>query len=281
MTITRRRLLAGALGASALASCSGQTAVVSTHPSTRHAYGRDPSQFGELYRPHAAARPGTVVIIHGGFWRAQYDLSLGAPLAADLAARGWTAWNLEYRRVGGGGGWPATLSDVAAGIDLLATLHVDTSRVVAVGHSAGGQLAVWAAGRAELAADAPGAEPRVQLRAAVSQAGVLDLVTAADQQIGGSAVADLLGGAPGQVPSRYADADPIHQVPLRAPVLCVHSRSDTNVPFAQSAAYVAAATSAGADARLAEVSGDHFTLIDPKSSDWTLVVDALPGLLSA
>ena len=116
------------------------------HQPVVYRYGAGPAQFGELWLPEAAVA-GTVVVIHGGFWRARYDLSLGRPLAADLAARGYAAWNLEYRRALAGGGWPGTFEDVGAGIDLLATLPVDTSRVIAVGHSAGGHLAAWAAGR--------------------------------------------------------------------------------------------------------------------------------------
>jgi len=131
------------------ASSAGKAPVI-------HRYGAEPAQFGELWLPDGAPA-GTVVVIHGGFWRARYDLSLGRPLAADLAARGYAAWNLEYRRALAGGGWPATFEDVAAGIDLLATLPVDSSRVVAVGHSAGGHLAAWAAGRAKLPPGAPGA----------------------------------------------------------------------------------------------------------------------------
>ncbi|HVU91340.1 MAG TPA: alpha/beta hydrolase, partial [Jatrophihabitans sp.] len=149
------------------------------------AYGPGAEQFGELYRPATVRHPGVIVIVHGGFWRARYDLSLGRPLAADLAAAGFTAWNVEYRRVGTGGGWPATLDDVAAAVDHLADLDVDASRVVAVGHSAGGQLAVWAAGRRDA---------RVPLTAAVSQAGVLDLTVAARTGVGQTAVPDLLGG---------------------------------------------------------------------------------------
>ncbi len=246
----------------------------------RHAYGSTAVQFGDLYCPTSAGQSGTVVVIHGGFWRAAYDLSLGAPLAADLARRGYHAWNLEYRRVGNGGGWPATLADVAAGIDHLATLDVDTSHVTAIGHSAGGHLAVWAAGRSTLPAKAPGAAPVVQVHAAVAQAGVLDLRTAAATGVGGTAVLDLLGGAPDQVPQRYAAADPIQQVPLAAPVLCVHSRADRDVPFAQSAAYVAAANEAGGTATLRETKGDHFTSIDPAAAPWRAVIDALPRMRS-
>ena len=246
----------------------------------RHPYGPAPAQFGDLYRPETPAHPGVVVVIHGGFWRSAYDLTLGAPLAADLAARGYTAWNLEYRRVGDGGGWPMTLADVAAGIDHLATLDVDTSHVSAIGHSAGGHLAVWAAGRSTLPAKAPGAAPVVQVRAAVAQAGVLDLRTAAATGVGGTAVSDLLGGAPDQVPQRYAAADPIQQVPLAAPVLCVHSRADRDVPFAQSTAYVAAANAAGGTATLREAKGDHYTPIDPATAPWRAVIEALPRMRS-
>ncbi|MEP7021162.1 MAG: alpha/beta hydrolase [Pseudonocardiales bacterium] len=287
MTLTRRQLLVGVAGAAGLAGCSPRTrqtrhtARVTPSAATRHAYGSDASQFGELYRPNQPGHRGTVVVIHGGFWQSAYDLSLGAPLAADLARRGYAAWNLEYRRVGNGGGWPHTLADVAAGIDLLATLDVDTSHVVAVGHSAGGHLAVWAAGRSALAPDAPGHNPRVAVTAVVAQAGVLDLATAAATGVGGTAVPDFLGGMPAQAPQRYAVADPIQQVPLSAPVLCVHSRSDRNVPFAQSTAYVTAAKKAGATATVHETTGDHFTLIDPSAPDWQIVIDALPGLLQA
>ena len=288
MSISRRGFLIGsvgmagvAVGAATVSGCGGSTKRGSAAASTtRHLYGGDASQFGDLYRPGGAGRPGVVVVIHGGFWLAQYDLTLGAPLAADLVERGYTVLNLEYRRIGDGGGWPSTLMDVADGIDLLASIDVDTSRVVVIGHSAGGQLAAWAAGRARLAAGAPGSAPKVIVTAVVSQAGVLDLATAARQGVGGSAVPDFVGGLPDQVPQRYAIADPIAQVPLLAPTLCVHSQSDQNVPFAQSSAYVAAAKSAGANATLVEVPGDHFALIDPKSVAWKTVVDALPRLLA-
>ena len=122
----------------------------STDGPERLTYGDDPSQWADLYRPAGGAGTsrGVVVVIHGGFWKAEYGASLGAPLAEDLAARGWTAWNLEYRRVGNGGGDPATFDDVAAGIDLLADVEgLDLGTVLTLGHSAGGHLAAWAAAR--------------------------------------------------------------------------------------------------------------------------------------
>ena len=262
------------------------------HRPVVHRYGAGPAQFGELWLPEGAAA-GTVVVIHGGFWRARYDLSLGRPLAADLAARGYAAWNLEYRRALAGGGWPGTFEDVGAGIDLLATLPVDTSRVIAVGHSAGGHLAAWAAGRDKLPQGAPGApaggEPSpaggsgrafVAVTGVVSQAGVLALADCARERVGGTAALDLMGGGPDELPEEYRLADPIAAVPLGVPVRCLHSRADGDVPYSYSERYVAAATAAGGRATLTETHGDHFTLIDPASPDWAAAIAALQELLS-
>lgn len=246
----------------------------------RTPYGSDRSQYGELYRPQQPRHRGVVVIIHGGFWRAQYALPLGRPLAVNLVQHGYTCWNIEYRRVGNGGGWPTTLADVAAAIDHLADLDVDTASVVTVGHSAGGHLAVWAAGRAALPMTLPGGPPRVAVTAAVSQAGVLDLHRAARESVGGTAVPDLLGGTPDDVPERYDTADPMRRAPLPQPVLCVHSRADEAVPFDQSESYVAAVGAAGGRARLREVGGDHMAVIDPTTPAWRVVRDALPALLA-
>jgi acetyl esterase/lipase len=234
----------------------------------RSRYGPDPAQFGELYRPREPAHPGVVVVVHGGVWRARYDLALGRPLAADLAAHGFTAWNVEYRRVGNGGGWPVTADDVGAAIDHLATLDVDTSGVVTIGHSAGGHLAVWVTGRAT---------PLVPVTAAVAQAGVLDVRRALRNGLGGGAVAAFLGGPPDEVPDHYRAADLLAAAPPPVPVLCVHARADDVVPIRQSEAYVAAA---GNQAILREQPGDHFTVIDPQHGSWALVRDALPDLLA-
>lgn len=242
-------------------------------------YGTDSSQFGELSLPRGTAR-GTVVLLHGGFWRAQYGLSRMRPLAADLAARGYAAWNLEYRRSGAGGGWPGTFADVAAGIDLLAGLPVSVDRVVVVGHSAGGHLGVWAAGRPGLPSGAPGAGPRVALTGVVAQAGVLALADSARDGLGDDATLAFMGGGPEALPGQYRLADPMEAVPVPATVVCLHAGADERVPYSYSERYVAAATAAGGRATLVETSGDHFTLVDPAGPDWAAGSAALTRLAS-
>lgn len=268
----RRTLLAG-LGVMWLAGCARETAEerVGASRVERLAYGDDPSQWADLHRPDGTAS-GVVVVIHGGFWRSQYDASLGTPLAEDVVRRGWTALNVEYRRVGNGGGFPATFDDVAAAIDLLADADVDTSRVVTVGHSAGGHLAAWAAARTRFEEWSGG----VEVTHVVSQAGVLDLTTAQQSGLGGGAVDALMGAGPDD--TSYDLADPMRHVPLDVPVWAVHARDDDTVPFEQATAYVAAATAAGAEATLVEVTGGHFGVIDPASSAWASIVGVLDGI---
>lgn len=245
----------------------------------RHFYGADPSQHGDLYLPAGERRAGTVVLFHGGWWGPKYGADNLDGAAADLAGRGWAVWNVEYRRLGLGGGYPETLADAADAIDYLAALEdVGTGQVVAVGHSAGGHLAVWAAGRAKLPVGAPGAAPVVELAGAVSLAGVVDLSAAASAMIGNGAVVDLMGGGPGELAERYAVADPFLQLPIPAVVRCVHSRSDDRVPFAQSVTYTEAATALGQDTQLAEVEGTHFSIADPSSAAWPRVLKAVEEL---
>lgn len=225
-------------------------------------YGTHPDQYAELTVPGAASP--LAVIIHGGYWRARVDAALGRSLVADLAGRGWATWNLEYRRVGDGGGWPATFADVLAGIDAVTgpaeTYRIAVSRTVLIGHSAGGHLAAWAAGR------------RLRTRPAgvVTQAGVLDLAAAERLNLSSGAAVELMGGTSIERPDDFAAADPARMLPPTVPVRCVHARADNDVPFSQSADYVAAARAAGGDVRLIEAAGDHFTLIDPAHADWRL-----------
>jgi acetyl esterase/lipase len=225
-------------------------------------YGEDPSQLAELSLPSGRPR-GVVVVIHGGFWKAAYDLTLGRPLAADLVGRGWAALNVEYRRVGNGGGVPETLDDVRAAIATLDGTGLDLSTLVTLGHSAGGHLATWAGH----AVDA--------VTHVVAQAGVLDLVAADRDALGGGAVRAFLGHPAGP---EDADADPRQQLPLDVPVWCVHARDDDTVPFSQSEEYVAAATAAGARAELVEVPGGHFEVIDEATAAWRRIVSVLDGI---
>ncbi|SKC00920.1 Acetyl esterase/lipase [Arthrobacter sp. 49Tsu3.1M3] len=278
----RRTMIAAAaavtLGAvSAACSPGPKEDAVKRH---KYQYGEDPSQWGELFLPEVAAPKGVVVVIHGGYWRSQYGAELGEPLAKDLAAHGMAAWNLEYRRAGNGGGWPNTFADVLAGIDKLGELAdehgLGLDRVVALGHSAGGHLAVWAAGRRRLAGlGAPDADRQltrrgdddgaVQLTGVVSQSGVLNLAAAERLNLSNGAVSNFLGGSSEKYPKRHKFADPMSAVPLGVPVYAVHGTEDDTVPVSQSETYAGAAKAAGAPVQLLKVPGDHFALIDPKA----------------
>lgn len=215
------------------------------------------------------------VLVHGGFWRSGYGRDLMDPLAADLAGRGYAVANLEYR-LGAEGGWPATFLDVAEGVDGLRAVAapLDVERVILVGHSAGGQLALWAVRRRGLA------PPAVAARAVVSLAGVCDLVAGARDGIGEGAVAAFLGGGPDELPERYRLASPLASLPAGVPQLLVHAPGDDRVPIAQSRSYAAAAADAGDPVELLEVEGGHRTLIDPASDPWRQVAVRLPGLLA-
>jgi acetyl esterase/lipase len=249
--------------------------------SRAHAYGPAPDQFLELTLPGTPGPAPVAVLLHGGFWRAAYGVDLARPLAVDLAAAGFAAVAVEYRRVGSGGGWPATLEDVAAALDVLPELpdagRLDLTDVTVIGHSAGGHLAAWLAGRDRLPAGAPGEQPRVRVTAAVLQAGVLDLRRAVEQRLGDGAVGAFLGGRPDAHPDRYAAADPVGLLPTGLPVLCVHAAGDAVVPLEQSRRYAAAAAAVGDRVEVRVVPGDHMTVIDPGSQAWATVCDWLGG----
>jgi dipeptidyl aminopeptidase/acylaminoacyl peptidase len=193
-------------------------------------------------------------------------------LAGDLHRRGWATSNVEYRRLGApGGGWPGTLEDVAAGVDALAGMgpELDLRRLIAVGHSAGGHLALWLAARPGLPAGAPGAGPEVAPGAVVALAAVSDLVAAAHLGLGAGATVELLGGAPEEVPERYRQASPRQRLPLGVPQLLVHGELDDRVPVAMSRGHAAAARAAGDAVRLLVAPGaGHPEIIDPESRAW-------------
>jgi acetyl esterase/lipase len=236
-----------------------------------HRYGNKRSQLGELFLPPGEGPFPVAVLIHGGFWRAQYGRKLMHPLCRDLAERGWAVWNLEYRRLGrlSGGGWPNTFDDVAAAIDHLPDVlaPLDLARVVVIGHSAGGHLAAWSATRPS---------PRVPVTGVVSQAGVLDLNRTWEWRLSNGVVRRLLGGTPEQQPERYAAASPAARLPLGVPVLLTHGGRDENVPLAMSEEFERAATAAGDECELVVLpDDDHFCHLDPAHAAWQAVVEWL------
>jgi acetyl esterase/lipase len=224
-----------------------------------------------------------MVVIHGGSWRARYGRIVMRGLVGDLRRRGWATWNIEYRRVGNGGGWPHTFADVAAAIDHLAGIDapIDLANVSVLGHSAGGHLALWAASRHNLPPDAPGfcvGAPPVRIRRVISQAGVCDLAGGYRRWHEGGAVRGLMGGGPDELPDRYAAGDPMRLLPLGIPALLVHGVADRTVSVELSRSYARAASAAGDAVELVEIAGaagSHRAHIDPRGRAWAEVTQRL------
>ncbi len=260
-----------------LASACARRDDVVTGRALPYPYGGHAAQVADLHLPDLAAWPevqAVVVTIHGGFWSSAYDRTLEDAVVADLVAGGYAVWNLDYRSVGDGGGWPRTFEDVAAGLDALLPACVEhglpADRVALVGHSAGGHLALWGGARHRLpdtAPGAPGRSPSLRPVALVSQAGVNDLRAAHDDDLGDGAVEALMGGPPDD---RYRLASPAELLPTGVPTLLVTGELDDRVPPSQSREYAERARAAGDDADLVVVEGEgHFQHLDTGSAVWT------------
>lgn len=230
------------------------------------AYGPHPEQQADLRLPEGPGPHPVAVVLHGGFWRAAYTRANTAAIATDLARRGWATWNVEYRRVGAGGGVPETLEDVVAAVAHLETHdELDRDRMIALGHSAGGQLALWTAGTGAVAA-------------AVSLGGVCDLAAASRLGVGDGAATDFAGGGPDARPEAYDLADPMRRLPTGVRQVLVHGTDDDRVPIELSRRYAEAARRAGDRCELVEVAGvGHFEPIDPRTHAWSRVLAALAG----
>lgn len=243
-------------------------------------YGSDPSQFGDLRLPKGKGPHAVVVVIHGGCWYSEYDLNHLASFCDSLTRLGLATWNLEYRRIGNaGGGWPGTFEDVARGTDYLRVLArtyaLDLKRVIVVGHSAGGQLALLLAARVRAPKDSPqySTDP-LPLQGVVSLAGITDMRRFRPGC--GDAVSKLLGGSPREVPLRYQWTSPIELLPVRVAQRLIHGGRDRIVPVDLSRDYEAAARAKGDDARLTIIEeAGHFELIAPQSSAWPAVVESI------
>ncbi len=230
-------------------------------PDRRVSYGSDANQFVDLRMPKADGMHPLAICIHGGFWRAKYDLGYLGHLCAALTEKGIATANLEYRRVGNaGGGWPGTFEDIRTAYQFLLQnarrYRFDARRVVVLGHSAGGQLALC------LAAHEPG------IKAAISLAGVVDLHRAYVLHLSNDAVAEFLGGMPAEVTEHFREADPM-KLTIRTRQFLVHGTEDEIVPPEISKDYVSAKGKSKEDARLVAIAGaGHFDLVDPRSGAW-------------
>jgi acetyl esterase/lipase len=229
------------------------------------AYGSHPSQYVELYRTEHPPI-GTIISIHGGYWRVAYGLELNTPIASHVADLGWNVCNIEYRRIepGKSGVWPEMAADVLAACGLAGALFEDGPTIV-IGHSAGGQLALWAA-----------AQPETQIDAVVALAPVADLVASDRLHLSKSATRALFGGSADDLPEPYAAASPLQLLPMGLPQLLVHGREDDSVPYDFSVAYVKAAVKSGDAATLIDPDGiDHYDVINPSHDVWRSIDEQL------
>ena len=266
------------------------------HPYERLAYGHNTYQFGDLYLPtgatpheaNAVVAPGpypVVIVIHGGYWRAAYELDYFEQPCVALAAQGVAAWNIEYRRLGNdGGGWPNTLLDVALAADHLRKVAqaypLDLTRVVALGHSAGGHLACWLAARPRIHTESPlHTDDPLPIHAAVALAGVVDLRRAWELRLSSNVTQRLLSDMPDIVPDRYAAASPYELLPLGVRQILFHGTADDSVPFEISERYVARARELGDDATLITLPGvGHFEPVEAQTPEWAMVQRTVVGL---
>ncbi|GAC67659.1 hypothetical protein GS4_08_02440 [Gordonia soli NBRC 108243] len=244
---------------------------------------RDPQQnWGEFYLPAGDQKVDTiplVVLIHGGSWKSKLDAGTMRPYAMDLAKRGMAVYNIEYRRVGSGGGFPTTFTDVADALDHVVEIdkkypQITTDDELVVGHSAGAQLAMWSGTRNELNPNEVGANPKFRPTRVVSLAGPLDMVYAAHH--GNDRIVTVLGGTPEQVPQRYASVDPIQNIDPTMPVIAVHGNKDTLVPPILSERYIDAVERRKGIGDLVIADGeDHVSIVSSNSRVYPKILDII------
>lgn len=244
----------------------------------RVSYGADDSQFIDLFLPAVRTRPLPVVLLfHGGCWRAQHGLAQLGQMARALAEQGIAVFNLEYRRLGNGGGWPQTFLDVCQAADFVKSMagpaELDVTRIVAVGHSAGGHLALWLACRPKLRAGTQlhSADP-LRISSVVSLAGIPDLDQAVAQNICRGAPQELLGGLPNEFAERYAAGSPHHFLPVGVPHIHIIGAKDWIVPPAYVRDFVKQSTHGGDTVTLTTIPDTgHFEIVSATSQVWPIV----------
>lgn len=240
-------------------------------------YGNDPNQFFDLRLPKGKQGLLPLVMnIHGGYWRAKYNLEHAGHLCAALTNSGFATANIEYRRVGNeGGAWPGTFEDVRTSFSYFRQnarqLGIDPQKIVVMGHSAGGQLALCLAAHEKT------------VESVISLAGVVDLQRAYQLHLSNDAIVEFLRGTPKEVPDHYREADPMQLSILHAKQYLIHGSVDDTVPCEFSRDYVAAKSKRPApekeEAHLVEIAGaSHFDLIDPRTSAWAQVIETVRKL---
>ena len=242
-------------------------------------YGLNPLQFAELRFPSGKGPFPLLFVIHGGWWLSANDLNHISHLCAKFTSCGVVTCSLEYRRIGdAGGGWPGTFLDVASAIKFFRNSfarnpRVDIKRAAVIGHSAGGHLALWLGGRHRVPRSSILHTGEDQwLKATISLAGIADLRSAWELELGDHAVDKLIGGSPNQYPERYAEASPLELVPFGLKQFLIHGRKDDHVPVSQSRRFAERAKAAGDNATMIVLDDvGHFELIDPKSRAWDVV----------
>lgn len=250
-----------------------------------HAYGTLADQHGELRLPSGSGPFPVAVLLHGGCWLEDYDLAYFRHLAEAVTKLGWASWTVEYRRVGGAGGWPETFLDVADALDYLTVLGqaqpLDLTNTIVVGHSAGAQLALWAAQRDRIAEGHPLYRPQpLAVWHVLALSPVLDLARyrIGPQNSCHGAVEPLMGGTPDTVPDRYASVSPIELLPVSVPVSLISGRDDPTVSAASVRRYFEHADSSRVSLALID-GAEHFDPAVPGSMAWPRVRARLLSLL--
>ena len=232
-------------------------------------YGAAQRQFGDLRVPKTKEKHPVAIVLHGGFWRNKFNLVYMGHLCESLRTAGIATWNLEYRSIGDpGGSWPGTCLDVALGASYLRMIadahHLDLNRVIALGHSAGGHLALWLAAKGNL-----------KLAGAFGLGAVADLQRALDLKLSDTVVAKFLNGGAIQ------QADPMQLLPMKTKLRLFHGKADDIVPIEIAERFTQAAKRAGDDARLFPLEGGHFEPVDPRTPQWGLVREEISRIVKS
>ncbi|MET0279405.1 MAG: alpha/beta hydrolase [Pseudorhodoplanes sp.] len=233
-------------------------------------YGKELPQFGDLRLPKGPGPFPLAIVVHGGAWGSAVSLHYTSPLAAALTCAGFATWNYEYRRMGGGGGWPQTFQDVGAGADYARELAkrypLDLNNVISIGHSSGGHMALWLAARRKLASGAVlYAEGAVPLKGVVSLSGPGDIKRFMELI---PRFADVLvqvhgGGTPENLAKNLKEGSPAELLPLGVPQIFITGDKDPAVPIQEAREYSVKASSAGDKVEVISVPGLHFESVDP------------------